>query len=308
MNNFLQTVGKLSLGDWANLATLAATFLAFVTVCLAIREYFRRKSEREEDGRPYVIVQLEPSEASQQLFNVVIKNIGKSSAKNINIKFSPNQKMQTGSGEKGINSLMMLQNIHFLPPDKSLSFYFGSYLDQEGDASIRKLYTITVKYASVSGKAYVEELKCDPREYEGATSIDTKTVHDGVKSLEKIVDSLNKHNSYSEDIAKTIKKHGIRIRNMATDKTPIEQVGALVKLIEGHSENEMWLNPFVYDFFLLVKQARDSMLTIHKQTTKEKKLVKTLNELVGIDESKWHFSEEKITELFDRLKKEYKEK
>lgn len=291
----------MSLSDYASIATIVGTVFGVGALVLAIAEYFTRKHQKEEDERPYVAVSIEPSEASKQLFNVVIKNIGKSSAKNVKIRFSPNQKMRTGSGGKGINSLNIMKNISFLSPGKKVEFFFGSYLEDEG-TSIKRKYTINLNYYAVNGKFYSDTIMADPREYEGAMYIDTKSTHDGVKTLTKIQDSLSKQANSLEKINSTLTEKGIRIRNLQKKTEPVAQVQELVRLYENHSENELWLNPFVYDFLLATKQARDTLLSIRQPNEKEKAMLEILNDIVSIDSSKWFYSEDRISELFAKLK------
>jgi hypothetical protein len=82
----------------------------------------------------------------------------------------------------------------------------------------------------------------------------------------------------------------------------VAQVQELVRLYENHSENELWLNPFVYDFLLATKQARDTLLSIRQPNEKEKAMLEILNDIVSIDSSKWFYSEDRISELFAKLK------
>lgn len=304
LSSTFANINAADLANWANIATIISVVVAFVTLGFAVYEYLRRKKEKIEDNRPYIIVLLEPSEASMQLFNIIIKNIGMTSAKNIRIHFSPDHNIQMGTFDQSVNELNILKNISFLPPDKEISVFFGSYVESDPKYTIKKQYSVDVSYSDIVGREYNENTTLDPREYENASRIDTNSIHDGVKTLNKIQKTLSEQSDALKDISSTLTKSGLRIRNLESNIRPLDRVASLVTLYRNSSENELWLQPLVYDLQLEIKRARDGMLQIKTPTKQEEGILATLNDLVGIDKTRWFHSEKEIEELFDKLEKE----
>lgn len=293
----------MSTAGAADIATVVSAIVALIAVVVAIVEYFRRKAQDAESNRPFIVVNIESSEVAMNLFNVVINNIGKTAAKNIHISFSPNQKLNVGSRSNRINSLKVLKNLHFLPPNKQIMFFFGSYMDLRPETTIRRKYTITVRYDSVGGISYEDTIYSDPREMDGLTRVDIKTLHDGVKVLDKLSTEQQKLRKSQERIAETIVEKGIRIRNFPFSGNPMDDIRAVVHLYHTHSENEMWLNPFIYDFYTQIKRARDNLVREKSLTDKQGEMLTELNSILSIDTSDWGYKEDDLNYHFRQLSK-----
>lgn len=295
----------IRLEHFASLATIIAAMAAVGALIVASIEYFSKKKKDREDSRPYVVVALQPSQASFNLFDVVIENIGKSAAKDISIKFSPNH---TFSGtKKKINDIKIMKNLHFMPPGNRLNFYFGSAaIGEKAENSIRKKYNVIVKYTDVNGISYSEDFVCDPTDYDGMSILEIKTVH----HLAKYVEALSKHvedaSGSQKRLTETIAKEGIRIRNNHTlPADPYAYLNMIVAILRLPSENEFWLKPFVYDFILLLKQARDSVAAKQTLSDNDKIVIEDLNKIISIDHDEWSYKKEELDGYLNDLVQHY---
>ena len=295
----------IQLDHFASLTTILTAMAAVGALIVASIEYFGKKKKDREDGRPYVVVALQPSQVSFNLFDVVIENIGKSAAKDVSIKFSPNH-LFSGTKKK-INDIKIMKNLHFMPPGNRLNFYFGSVaIGEKAESSIRKKYNVTVKYTDVNGISYSEDFVCDPTDYDGMSILEIKTVH----HLAKYVESLSKHmeeaGSNQKRLTDSIVREGIRIRNnhnLPTD--PYVYLNMIVAILRLPSENEFWLKPFVYDFILLLKQARDSVAVKQTLSDNDKIIIEDLNKIISINHDEWSYKKEELDKYLKDLVKHY---
>lgn len=288
---------SISLDDIAKIATVAGVLTAIAALIFTAFEYYRRKNKDIKDDRPYVMVSLESTAQATSLFDVVIRNIGNSAAKNINIVFHPNQLLLGGKAR--INELKILQNMKFLPQKEELRFFFGSYSATETEKSIKREYKIRVSYTDVEGRRYDEEFVSDPTDYEGLSTVATKSIHNVAKSLEELVKSNKEGVKSAKRLEETITENGLRIRNVknrAVDRREI--LNQIVNLYANRSKNEMWLNPFIYDFKLMIRQGRDSILTQDILSDYEKKLVEELNYLLEKD---WNWDDDEVNAHFETI-------
>lgn len=295
----------IRLEHFASLATIIAAIAAVGALIVASIEYFNRRRKEREDSRPYVVVALQPSQASFNLFDVVIENIGKSAAKDVSIKFSPNH-MFSGT-KKRINDIKIMNNLRFMPPGNRLNFYFGSMTTGEKSKdSIRKKYTVAVQYTDVNSISYSESFVCDPTDYDGMSILEIKTIH----HLAKYVETLSKQQKEATEIQKrlmeTIVKEGVRIRNGHTSSVnPYTYLNMTVAILRLPSENEFWLRPFVYDFILLLKQARDSVAAKQHLSDIDKLIIEDLNKIISIDHDEWSYKKESLDGSLNDLVQHY---
>lgn len=296
----LETAGNVFGALWSRADILSSILIAVVTTAafiVTLIEYLRRKALGIEENRPYVIVELERSHIN--LFDINIRNIGKSAAKDIYVKFSPNQMLIT---KVKINDLKLLKGMKFLPPDKMQSFLFGSYMNREGEKSIRKEFRVKVCYTDISGRKYEDNFILDPREYEGLVSATVKGVNEVAKTLEEIRKDLHKNAEANKSLYEVIKNQGLKIRNLhqvtTDDRAALRQVA---NLIENCNSHEFQLQPFVYDAWLLFKQARDILFEKNNLQATERKIVEELNWL--IEEEWWYRKDEEVNDHFKLLVK-----
>jgi len=281
---------------WSHSEKLSNIVIATVTTAafiVAVIEYRRQKKNHDEQNRPYIIVDLE--RVVSGLFDISVRNIGKSVAKNIRVTFKPNIKPY--NSDLKINDLNFLKNLKFLPPDKDLRFFFGSVM---GESVIKREFKVAVEYQDVAAKDYEESFVIDPRDYLDLHSISRYDMHDAVKKLEDIAKSLKDSTKAQEGIGNTLAKDGLKIRNQHLSSMSVDELLELIiNLYDEGTEYELTIKPFVYDAKLIIKQSRDKLL-LAKASKKNKDIIKELNWLI---EKEWSYQPEEASKHFDKLKK-----
>jgi len=157
----------------------------------------------DEETAPYVIVYFDKPFGSN-LINLVIKNIGKTVARNVKIKFEPELKNSNYSNPriKKVSEMKFLKDgIPSLAPGEEISTFFDTAKDYLNDKFLPLQYTVNVSYEG--------GLLSSKRELEYILDLDAKTdtlytekkgIHELVKYTEKFAKSV-------EEIAKNLKEH-----------------------------------------------------------------------------------------------------
>lgn len=246
--------------------------VALYGLVYAIRQYRLTRNRFLEDSRP--IIQIELGRITSGLFDLVIRNAGKSAAKNISVQFKPNIALHDYSNQK-INSYKFLKNMKFLAADKSFSFFFGSVIG--GRTKICREFEITVSYEDLDGKPYTSQQIIDLRDYLEVTSIARKDIHDVAKSLDEIKKLLSKEVKASEGAVGLVNK-GLTSRDSVIAKLDSKQMlTLLLNLITEGIDAEYGTYPFAGDIRLVAKLARDQLLIKQRLTKTDKELLNSLN-------------------------------
>lgn len=261
--------------EWIDLINTSSQVIvagiALYGLVYAIRQYKLTRNRFLEESRPYVQVELE--RVTSGLFDLVIRNSGKSAAKNISVKFTPNIALHDYSKTK-INSYKFLKNMKFLAADKSFSFFFGSVIG--GKTNICREFTITLNYVDLDGKKYESEQVIDPRDYLEVTTITRRDIHDVAKNLEEIKKLFAKDVKASEQTVGLVNK-GLTNRDAIIAQLDRKQMlTLLLNLISEGIDGEYSTYPFSGDIRLVSKLARDQLLTKEKLTQADKTLLKSL--------------------------------
>jgi hypothetical protein len=192
---------------WLNIITLGLVFVGLVTVLATISisrtEQRSKDKEREENLRPYLIVEVKVDQEKPREVHVVLQNIGRSAAKNVTLNFPENKPKRFGGGVENWDEIDESSPIFptFLkeqpvPP----GFYFENLLgleamkNQERAASFKAI----VEYESVlTARKYRDEYIVNPLLFGGFLG-SNKTLKE--ENLEKLV------NKATSSIVETIKQ------------------------------------------------------------------------------------------------------
>jgi len=182
--------------SWANtnsgfLSFLLTTMYIIATIFIysanrsAVKEM---KASRINESRPYVIATFEVEERGPVIF--VIKNIGKSIAKNV--QFITNPKLINPPGLQGkplCESSLIKDGIPCLPPGHSIQAFFGMQWDfKEDDQGIRPKYTFQVSYEDTAKipLKYNDTYVFDFETQSEILHAPQKKMHDLVQAIEKL--------------------------------------------------------------------------------------------------------------------------
>jgi hypothetical protein len=139
--------------DWSALAAATTTLIALVATAIAIIQVRQARKLREEQAQPFVIVDFEPSSASNIFLDLVIKNTGQTLARDVKITFEPPLKSayysSPGAPEQYdiMQAAIIREGIPTLPPGKEFRIHFERMPDRF-TSDLPRSYTATVRFSS----------------------------------------------------------------------------------------------------------------------------------------------------------------
>lgn len=142
------------------------------------------KDLREAQNRPFVVIDLDEG-ARPKIFDLVVKNIGATMARDVKFKFNPPAKstMDVASLER---LKMFSEGISTLPPRKEIRTVFDTGPARH-ESDLPDSYEVTVSYRGPSGdRRYEETMDLDFGLYWNRLSVTVHDVHDLHKELEGI--------------------------------------------------------------------------------------------------------------------------
>lgn len=200
----LDTFMGLTQTAWTGLYTLltgALLLAALLTALSAVRQWktaqYQLRDSRvaqQENNRPYVIVTIEPSAASPQLFDLVVRNIGKRPAENVTIKLDPSPVRAREIEGLELHKIKMLNApILMLAPGQELSCFYDNAIDRRTRNDLPTSHEVSLTYVDTSGHRYRENCLLDIDALKGTSFASLYKVHDIAKSLKSIDTTLKEH-------------------------------------------------------------------------------------------------------------------
>lgn len=160
-------------------------------------EQARRESEegtereqrlREEQARPFVVVDFEPSPVWGNIIDIVFENVGKTLARNVRFTFDPplESSQRARDGYDFAKSALLTSGIPAMPPGKRVTALFD-LSHERVNTDLPMAYRVRVDLQDS------QERDQEPLEYVldlnfryGLRRVESKTVHDVAKSLKEI--------------------------------------------------------------------------------------------------------------------------
>jgi hypothetical protein len=138
--------------DWTAVATCGTLLVAAVAAAFAIIQVRDARKLREDQARPFVVVDLQSSLASTHLVNLVIENVGKTLARDVRIKFSPAIKSTLDTEERKLADSALLRNgVPAMPPGRKITALLDAS-HQRVRTTLPSKYTATVYCDDANGK------------------------------------------------------------------------------------------------------------------------------------------------------------
>lgn len=190
----------LSSTTWTGVYTLLTAGLLIVAVVAAT--YARRQWEaaREqaadarraavEAARPYVIVDVRPSAATPQLFDLVISNIGQRPALGVRVQIDPPPVRASERGSRmPLQDIKMLNEpIAMIAPQQELRTFWDNRVERDGRKDLPLIHEATVTYGDTSAREYGPEVSVlDLDAFNGAMFVKVHSVHTIGKTLDKML-------------------------------------------------------------------------------------------------------------------------
>lgn len=153
-----------------------------------IAEAEREHRLRDEQARPFVVVDFEPSPVWGNLINLVVENVGKTLAREVRFVFDPplESSQQTRPDHRISDSVLLSKGIPALPPGRRIEVFFDASHERV-KTELPMTYEVEVFSKNAEGRDQ-EPLKyvLDLSYRYGLKRVEPKTMHNLVSTLEKI--------------------------------------------------------------------------------------------------------------------------
>lgn len=186
-----------SIVEWTayyTLATFGLLTVALVAAFYAWRQWRTTHRANLEANRPYVVVVIEPSPASGQLFDLVIRNIGRRPAFRVKTTLDPKPlRARETKGAEIANAKMLTDPIEMLAPNQELRTFYDSHADRaHSTVELPACHHVSITYRDSSKGRYSENSVLDLEASRGTMTTSLETVHTIGKTLKKIQQTLAK--------------------------------------------------------------------------------------------------------------------
>jgi hypothetical protein len=181
-------------------ATATATGLLVVagviTAVVALRQLRQTGAIRRQEARAYVIADFEPSDSSGALVDFVVRNVGRTAAFDIQLKWDQAPQAAVPVPAYPLADVRMFREpIAMLAPGRELRTFFESHPERRSRPDLPASYRVTVSYrtdATVGAELHSDTFPLDLNAEEGKTYIRRYDVSDIAPTLEAIRDDLRK--------------------------------------------------------------------------------------------------------------------
>lgn len=180
--------------DVGSVADCVAAFGAmgtFGVAVIAARAAFRQVREaralREEQARPFVVVDFALNPTTSFFFDIVVKNIGATLASNVKITFDPPIASTLDSSEQPIGEWSWFhEGFPSIPPGKEYRAMFDTAPDRLERTDLPRRYDVTVEFDGPSGRETPLKQTLDLDVYHNGSSIDRYSTHHIAMALRAI--------------------------------------------------------------------------------------------------------------------------
>lgn len=229
------------------IVAMLSSICAAISAAAGWRSVRETQLAREMQERPYVIMDFDLSDKG--IINLVVKNIGNGSAKDV--KFNFLKPMITSDGRDIAKLPLFEQGLRFLPAGKEISQFFDTSVGYFGDAR-PPIFEVSISYYNGQGSTFYEDppIKLDLSAYKGMYYIQEKDFNDLVKEVENISKHLRDMVSKLERVTKGL-ENGLHIDTYefrivgAADKKTI-----LSKLTEVQNVWNAWYKDSTEQFMI----------------------------------------------------------
>lgn len=251
----METFWGLSQTAWTGItAVLTAGLLVMAAVAalyaarqlkIAHEEAQESRKAALEASRPYVIVTVEPSGASRQLFDLVVRNIGRRPALRVSITIDPPPKRANEiSGAEISKTKMLNQPVAMIAPNQEMRVFYDNHLQRRGRTDVPSEHQVFLRYEDSSGHKYEEDSIADLEATRGAAWADVKTLHDIGKSIAEIQKTLEaasilaRRGSVEVDasVESRSEKQDRRAQEEADARRRHDQLGAMLRPSTAHAD------------------------------------------------------------------------
>jgi hypothetical protein len=212
--------------NWSDIAQtvfIGLQVLVLIAAAIYARSQLREAKElreeakelREQQIRPFVVIDLDSTR--KPFFDLVVKNIGTSMAREVSFEFEPEAKSTMEHADLG-KLKMFTEGIATLPPGKEIRTLFDTG-PARFSSELPDTYAVTVRYCDQTGKRNFEEsMDLDFGLYWNRLSVTLYDIHDVHKQLSAIAGELAKWTATPGGGILEVTPKDMRDRQAATEK------------------------------------------------------------------------------------------
>lgn len=172
-------------------ATLLTAGVALAAALFARGQVIELRKAREEEARPFVVVDIQPSSVWNQALNLVIENVGKTVAKDVRFDFDPGLESAVDSVDLS-ESVLVKRGIPMLPPGRRLQAFFDTSVKRK-DSGLPMTYEVTVRLCDAHGREQEpQHYILDLTHLYGLSQLTEYGIHDAAKALREIQKSVKR--------------------------------------------------------------------------------------------------------------------
>lgn len=174
---------------WAAIGTWGAVLVAAAAGTIALFHLRELRRTREEESRPYVVVYMEPTDATPQIIDLVIKNFGKTAAYDVHVRFDPPLRRSV-QGQQAEDVWVFDQLPVLVPGQEWRTMWdFGP---SRAQSDLPERYEASVTYRSSRRPLPPLKYVLDWSAYMGRRWVTTYNLHDAAKALREIQRTLGR--------------------------------------------------------------------------------------------------------------------
>lgn len=184
-------VAGLTSAEWTAIGTVGTAIVALLAAAFAGWQVWEIRRTRQEESRPFVIVDIRSSAAATHLLDLVIENAGQTVARDVRVSFTP--PLRSASEHVDLESTALLtEGIPMLPPGRQVKAFFDAATDRKGqDLPMR--HDVEVALKDYRGRPQeVQRYVIDLAHLYGLSNITEYGMHDAAKALREIQKSVKK--------------------------------------------------------------------------------------------------------------------
>jgi hypothetical protein len=192
--------------DIAVLAQLLSSLGTLVVAAGILYQGREARRARNDEDRPQIIVDADYT--GRFTTNIVVRNIGHGTAKNITFGFSA--PLETTSGRDITELPYFKYGINFMAPQTDLPAVWDSYqnvVQNMRDKGLTEGITITSYYEDRQGESYETAWTINPLLLEGSGYSDYKGYEDEVQALQDQARALEKISQDLEEVKEAVNNH-----------------------------------------------------------------------------------------------------
>lgn len=186
------SIGALTAEEWTALGTVVTAAVAVMAAAFAALQLLELRRTREDQTRPFVIVDIQPGAAWSNLLDLVVENIGSTAARDVHIVFDPPLEQSKDDGYPISNSALIRDGIRMLPPGRRIRAFFDASHDRI-NSGLPMRYDVTVRLKDARGWEQPDQnYTIDMGYMYGTTQIQEYGLHDAAKAITEIQKTVKK--------------------------------------------------------------------------------------------------------------------